>query len=483
MSNLEILNYLIANNLSFYTQKVFNTLEPTVSYSHNWHIDAISDYLTACMNGDIKFLIINMPPRAMKSISVSIAFSTFLLGHRPSEQVVCASYGSQLSESLSVKSRTIMESPWFEKAFPSCRLQRGQNKKMWFNTTEGGHRFATSVGASVTGFGGNFLILDDPLKPDEAMSETSRRKTNEWLTGTFLSRANNPKDFCFILVMQRLHEDDPSGLLLAKQDILGRCEHLVLPAEFERKTQIITPSRTYIMNGGDYLHEARLGKKELDEKKSLMGSYAYAGQYQQKPAPVGGGIIKTRWFKLFEKRPLKFNKIIHSWDTAIKDNAGADYSVCTVWGVTDDGFYLVDLWRSKVEYPDLKKQAIVMANRDDPDYILIEDKATGQALIQDLKANTKLNIQAIQPRIDKITRASNVTATIECGNVLLDQNGHWLEGFLDECQLFPNAKHDDMVDSMSQFLNWARDNKKKLQNSNKVTYDDINLSSIGQWAV
>lgn len=476
--------YLLGNNLSAYIQKVFNTLSPTTNYLHNWHIDAIADYLVACQEGQVGKLIINMPPRFMKSIAVSIAWTTYLLGHKPSAQVICGSYASSLAETLSVQSRNIMNEDWYQKVFPNTRIAQGENKKMWFTTTERGHRYATSVGATVTGFGGDYLILDDPLKPDEAASDTMRQKCNDWISQTFLSRANNPKDNCLVLVMQRLHEDDPSGALLGMQDQLGEFEHLILPSEFEKKTTIITPKHTYIKADGDLLHAERFGEKEIQEKKILMGAYAYAGQYLQRPAPIGGGIIKRSWFKPFDVRPFKFNFIVHSWDTANKANAGSDFSVCTVWGINDDGYYLIDVWRGQVEYPELKQKAVFMSSRDNPDFILIEDKASGQSLIQDLQAATKLTIYPIMPHKDKVTRASSVTPTIESGNVFIDQNAYWLQGFFDECDMFPNGKHDDMVDSMTQFLNWAKNNNRLQKHENSINLDDMmNIQVQSAWAV
>lgn len=425
-----------------------------------------------------------MPPRFMKSISVSIAWTTYLLGHKPSAQIICASYASSLAENLSVQSRNIMSSDWYKNVFPETRIAAGENKKMWYTTTERGHRYATSVGATVTGFGGDFLILDDPLKPDEAVSDTMRQKCNDWINQTFLSRANDPQKNCLVLVMQRLHEDDPSGKLLSMQEQLGKFDHLILPAEFEKKTTIITPKNTYIKQEGELLHKDRFDEKEIAEKRLLMGSYAYAGQYLQRPAPIGGGIIKRSWFKPFDVRPLKFNYIIHSWDTANKANAGSDYSVCTVWGVNNESYYLIDLWRSQVEYPELKQKAIFMATRDNPDFVLIEDKASGQSLIQDLKTSSKLTIYPITPHKDKVTRASSITPIIETGNVNIDPNAYWVDGFLTECDMFPNGKHDDMVDSMSQFLNWAKGNKRLQKNENSYIFNDfINTQIQSAWSI
>lgn len=477
--DLGALYYVLGNNLSAYIQKTFNTLNPTTTYCHNWHIDAIADYLNACESGEVKRLIINMPPRFMKSIAVSIAWTSYLLGRDATRQIIVASYASSLAETLSVQARNVISEDWYKNTFPNTRIAHGENKKMWFTTEDRGHRYATSVGATVTGFGGDFLILDDPLKPDEATSDTMRQKCNDWISSTFLSRANNPKNHCIVLVMQRLHEDDPSGKLLELENEIGEFDQLILPAEFEKKTIIQTPSKIYTKNKGEFLHKERLGEKEANEKKVLMGSYAYAGQYLQKPAPLGGGIIKRKWFKLFDQRPFNFDYIVHSWDTAMKANAGSDYSVCTIWGVAKDGYYLIDLYRGQVEYPELKNKCIFLANRDNPNYVLIEDKASGQSLLQDLRKSTRINVISINPHKDKITRASSVTPIIEGGNVFLDQSAYWLNGFLDECDLFPNGKHDDQIDSMSQFLNYVKHNPNLKPKDDKPLIKSLKM--VNKW--
>lgn len=481
--SISALDHIVANNLSYFIEKSFHTLEPTTDYLHNWHIDAIADYLDACEDGEISKLIINMPPRAMKSKSVSIAWPAYLLGRDPTRQVVVGSYSATLSEKLSVDTKKVMQSSWYQRVFPETRFKRGQNKKSMFELDAGGHRMATSVGGSVTGFGGDFLILDDPVKPDDANSKAKRETANEWMTGTFFSRANNPRKFCLVLVMQRLHEEDCSGILLDMKDQLGDIEQLILPAEFEKKTQIMTPSRIYDVDKGELLQPDRFSEDVLAEKRRVMGAYAYAGQYQQKPAPAGGGVIKTKWFKAFEERPLGFNYLVHSWDTAFKGNAGNDPSVCTIWGVRPEGYYLVGIWKGRVEYPDLKKKVKELGIRDNPDYILIEDKASGQSLIQDLRVSDRFTIVDIPVHKDKISRMSSASPDIEAGNVFIDGGASWLEDFLDECKLFPNAKNDDQVDSMSQFLMWAKNNPLISTEPKAAPPVDFDLAPASGWSM
>lgn len=445
---------LYRNSFPAFIRKVFTTVSPGHQYVHSWHIDAMCEYLLACERGQIKNLVINIPPRCMKTITVSVAWPAWLLGHNPSAQVMAASYSQNLSEKDSMNTRYVMESPWYQKCFPDTVISPDQNQKRKFTTTAKGHRIATSVGGTVTGEGADYLILDDPLKPDEAIADTGtvRNKTNDWVDQTFMSRKNDPKSAVSVLIMQRLHEEDVAGHLLERG-----WEHLSLPAEFTRKTTISIGDKRWDMNQGDLLTPERLGREELRQLQVDLGSWAYAAQYLQNPAPVGGGLIKKQWFRFASERPISFNKVIHSWDTASKDGVLSDYSSCTVWGVRKDGYYLLEVINTRLEFPELKKKVLDMAERDKPDYILIEDKASGQALLQELRATSMLPLYAIMPRQDKVTRLSAVSPEFEQGNVVLPEYAHWLDDYINQLTVFPNAKYDDMVDSTSQFLTWAKE--------------------------
>jgi predicted phage terminase large subunit-like protein len=447
-----VLYALLSQNLSAFIQKSFNHLSPNNQYLHNWHIDAISDYLNAVESGDIQRLIINMPPRFMKSIAVSQAWTAYLLGRNPSTQIIVASYSSNLSSQLSVSTRELIRSDWYARTFSDLKLASDLNRQEWFKTTQNGHRYATSVGGTITGFGGDYLILDDPVNPADAMSDTMRESANRWIGSSFLNRANNPKTAKIVCVMQRLHENDVSGYL----EGLGGFEVLKLPVEFERKTFIETPKKTFEVEAGEFLHAERLGKVEVDALKAGMGSYSFAGQYMQNPAPAGGGIIKKQWINPIITKPLSYDAIYHSWDTASKANAGSDYSGLTIWGVHQNKHHLLVAFKKQMEYPELRDKVIKYANQYPPDTILLEDKASGIALAQDLIRNTKLPIITITPIKDKITRLSNTTQLFEGGRVLIDAESDWAEDYIHQLITFPNAKNDDLVDSTSQYLNYVK---------------------------
>ena len=252
-----------------------------------------------------------------------------------------------------------------------------------------------------------------------------------------------------------------------------------LPAEFERKTVIQVGEKRWEKEASSLLIPQRLPRETLEQTRRDMGSYAYAAQYMQHPAPSEGGLIKKPWLRYYQERPSGFSKIIHSWDTASKDGVLNDYTACTVWGVRKDGFYLLDALNQRLEFPQLRAKVRELGERDSPDYVLIEDKASGQALIQDLRAETSLPIKAINPKSDKLTRLSACTPYFETGNVYLPEYAHWLEDYIQQLCLFPNAKLDDMVDSTSQFLIWAKENNVTNSASHiPATHDHLGMPTF-----
>lgn len=449
----EALDALLRTRLAAFTQKTFRTVDPGATYLHNWHIDLIAEYLEACTRREIKRLIINIPPRYLKSVSVTVAWPAWLLGKNPSQRIIAASYSDRLSLKHSVDCRLVMQSEWYRRLFPGVILTGDQNEKSKFVTTARGQRFATSVGGTATGDGGNFLIVDDPHNPTQAMSAVQRETALTWFDQTFSNRLDDKENGVIVVVMQRLHANDLSGHLLAK----GGWERLCIPGVAETKTVIDFGRVKLVREQGDVLHPARESAEGIARQKVAMGSYAFAGQYQQRPAPAEGGIFKAGWFRRYAEPMEKYEQVVQSWDTAVKAAQINDPSVCTTWGIRADGYDLLQVLVRRLEYPDLKSLIQGQASAFSPDAILIEDKASGQQLLQDLKRETKLPLIAILPVADKITRASAVSATVEAGKVSLPTHAAWLADYEMELLTFPNAAHDDQTDSTSQFLNWARD--------------------------
>ena len=450
MKNLaDLQKEIYTNSLLYFIERSFYIINQGAKFINNWHIEAISEALTEVYKGNIKRLLINMPPRYLKSVCVSVAFPAWVLGKDPTKRIIVASYSEKLSLKHSTDCRLIMSNSWFKNIFPECILSKTQNEKYKFSTVKNGYRFATSVGGTLTGEGGDILIIDDPHNPQQVLSNKYREKTLNWYDNTFSSRLNDKKNGAIIVVMQRLHENDLSGHLLKK----GGWFHLNLPVIFEEDYNLKIGNFRKNIKKGELLFEKREGLDEIERIKRDMGSYVFNCQYQQKPLSENNGMFLKKWFQYF-CGDINFESIYLSFDTAIKAGINNDPTVCSVWGVYKHNYYLADLYRDWLEYPDLKRKAIQLIKKWRPKAILIEDKASGQSLIQDLKKELNNNIIAIKVVKDKITRFASVTPIFEAGRVFLKNNSEWLFDFEQEILSFPNFEHDDQVDSISQFLNW-----------------------------
>ena len=456
LSDEEILA-LQAADFPTFLQMVFEQLTPDTPYQYNWHLDVIAHALEEVRAGRIKRLIINVPPRSLKSISASVALPAFWLGHDPSVQFICASYGQELADKHAFDCRAVMESIWYQALFPT-RLLGTRRAVSDFQTTRNGGRLATSVGGVLTGRGADVIIIDDPLKPNEALSETTRNNTNQWVDGTVFSRLNNKVDGAMIVIMQRLHLDDLSGYLMEK----GGWTVLSLPAIAEADACFRIPTvfgpRVYRRSIGQALHAAREPLSVLEELRRHLGEFNFSGQYQQAPVPMGGGMVKLDWIQRYapHELPPQFDQIVTSWDTANKVGELNDFSVATTWGIKDKKIYLLDVFRRKVNYPDLKRAVIEQYERHKPTVILIEDRASGTQLIQELRQAGLFSAKAICPTGDKVMRLHAQTAAIENGIARFPQAAPWLDSYLVELTSFPKGRNDDQVDSTSQFLEWAR---------------------------
>jgi predicted phage terminase large subunit-like protein len=288
----------------------------------------------------------------------------------------------------------------------------------------------------------------------QASSKRYRKKVWDWFEQTFASRLNDKKNGAITLVMQRLHEDDIAGRLMKKHGWTV----LNLPAIPHQDITYAIGNFSYHRKAGEPLDPKRTGTKELSTIKQELGSYGYNAQYLQQPLHRDSSIIKVHWLKKIAEPPQDFEAIYHSWDCAVKPGANTDYTVCTVWGVKQHCYYLIDLFRQKVSFPQLKEAALALATEYQPNAVLIEDKASGQALLQELREKTSLPILGITPKHDKITRALEICHIIESGRVCIPENISWRSELENELSAFPNASHDDIVDSISQFLKWINYN-------------------------
>jgi predicted phage terminase large subunit-like protein len=429
------------------------TLNPATGFQPNWHLQVMAEYLHAVETGDIRRLIINMPPRYLKSLCISVAWPAWLLAQNPAKRIIVASYASALSIKHSLDCRELLSSPWYRLIYPQTELLHGQNEKHKYMTTQYGFRLATSVGGAVTGEGGDVLIVDDPLNPSQAQSRLFRNLANRWFEQTFSSRLNDKRKGGIVVVMQRLHPNDLSGYLQEK----GNWEVLELPAIAEHTRHFFLKQVDYRIHEGECLHAAREDRQMLAQTRHEMGSYAFLAQYQQQPISLIGGLIKAQWLQRYETRNLPETlEITQSWDTAIKAGAQNDPSVCMTIGRAGGKDYILEVVRDWLEYPQLKRLICTQAEKWQPQAILIEDKASGQSLLQDLRHQTRLPVIPCLPVGDKLTRFAAFTPLFEAGYIALPYHASWLQECEQELLSFPEAVHDDQIDSISQYLAWQR---------------------------
>lgn len=424
----------------------------------NWHLDAIAYRLECIQNGLDRFLIVNVPPRALKSIAISVAWVAWMLGQDPSRNFVCVSYSGELAAKLARMCREIMVSPWYRELFPRTVISRQRNAIHDFETTAGGGRLATSPTGTLTGRGGDIIVVDDPIKPDEALSETTRDSVNDWFSSTLVSRLDDKNAGSIIVVMQRLHEYDLCGMLLGR----GGWAHLNLPAIATSDEVIrLTKGRRYIRKVGQILHPEREGRPALDQMKAAMGSILFSAQYQQEPVPATGNMAKAVHLRVFDRKHLAMEgRIVQSWDTASKDGIHNDWSVCVTALVRGQDVYVLDVFRQRLDFYGLERAAIGLAREYQPDALLIEDAASGMQLIQTLKHREPSGVPrpiGRKAEADKITRFGVASAMIEAGQLHLPHDALWLGEFKSEILSFPNGRFDDQADALAQLMIWVRD--------------------------
>lgn len=446
---------ILRDDLSLFIERSFRELNPQTNFIPGQYIELLAATLDKCRTGETKRLIINMPPRTLKSHAASVAFPAWLLGHDPTIQIICASYGQDLADKHARDTRTLMQSPFYRQLFPGTVLsdKRSVND---FVTTRGGFRMATSVGGVLTGRGADVIILDDILKPDDALSETRRRAANDWYFNTLLSRLNSKEHGVIITLMQRLHEADLVGEVLDREPRVWKVLSLPAIAIQDESYQYknLFGESTFCRKANTALHPERDSLETYQQIRAAVGEYNFNSQYQQSPTSRDGGMVKREWLKFYDSRPRGYSTVAQSWDTACKSGDANDWSVCTTWMVCDGNYYLIHVSRERLNYPDLKRKAVELFTLHQPDKVYIEDRASGMALIQELKGEGVYCVQSYTPApgSDKRVRFAAQAMKFESGKVLLPREANWLEAYIAEITGFPGSKYDDQVDSTSQAL-------------------------------
>lgn len=479
-------------NLSNFIRQAWRVVEPGQPYLHNWHIDMIAQHLTAITDGmmvdDEKYynrLLINVPPGAMKSLLVNVFWPAWEWGPRnqPWLRYVCASHAMNLAIRDSTKMRRLIQSEWYQRRWGDrVTLTGDQNEKIKFENTASGFRQAVAI-SGMTGARGDRVIIDDPHSVASAASEAERTTTAETFEQAIPTRLNNPDKSAIIVIMQRLHEQDVSGIIIEKQ--LGY-DHIMIPMEYDpdRAAPTMLGKEDPRTEAGQLFFPSRFPKHVVERDKKLMGTYAVSGQFQQTPTPEDGGIIKKAHWQLWEPAQFPdFDYILGAVDTAFTEKTENDYTAMTVWGVfTEDpvaqasksgGSYKVErsykqphpkimliyAWQERLQFAGVVEKIQKTCTQFPIDNVLIEDKAAGIPVATELRrlsANRKYGVQLDNPGSqDKIARLYSVQHLFEEGLVYAPDK-EWADEVISQCMRFPKAKHDDLVDTVSMGMRYLR---------------------------
>jgi predicted phage terminase large subunit-like protein len=457
-----------AADLTCFVHAAWPILEPATQLKWNWHLDLICDHLTAVAKGQIRRLIVNVPPRSMKSLLCTVFYPVWRWCTEPQRRFMFVSYSEELSSDHSVFRRNVLSSEMYRNGCGrGVRFSKDQNLKTQYENTKRGVMFSTSIFGSATGKGCDELIVDDPMNARKAFSDPERETTNRNFDATFRSRLNDPATGAIIVIMQRLHDEDLTGHLLNREPNVWT--HLKLPAEFEHEQTWISPvsGDSITRQAGQLLWEERFSRRVLDDLKTALGSWAYAGQYQQDPAPRAGGIIQRDWLKYYGELPAATGSFrwLQSWDCSFKDTSESDYVVGQVWLRVDAAYYLVDQVRERMDFV-RTRQAIQQMTARYPQATakLIENKANGPAVIASLRSEID-GIIPYDPVDPKIGRLNSVSPLFEAKNIWLPEPSRapWVGDFVEELTRFPKAAHDDQVDACTQALMYMCEQRRGLE--------------------
>ncbi|MBW2636984.1 MAG: phage terminase large subunit [Deltaproteobacteria bacterium] len=448
---------------SFYVEYVHRG-----KYQHAKHTEYICDYLQRVERGEIKRLIVLLPPRHSKSTTISETFPSWFLGRNPDKSVILVCYGDALARRIGRANRRKIEE-FGKQIFGVTVSPSNASVTNWSLEGHAGGMISAGIGGPITGQGADLLIIDDPVKNrEEAESSTYRERVwEEWQT-TLLTRLH--PGAAVILVMTHWHEDDLAGRLLSEESDMW--ELIALPAEAEENDPLGR------LPGDPLWPEHGFDAAWLREKKREVGSRTWAALYQQRPAPQEGAILKRHWWQYWHPldhslppvvvkdeageymeitpvpRPRKFDSLLQSWDMAFKDTRESAYVVGQVWGTRDGNAYLLDQFRARVDFVGTIRALLQLSEKwPDANAILIEDKANGPAVISALRQKVR-GIIPVQPRGSKIARAYAVSAMIESGNVYIPHPHifSWVDGYIEECASFPYGEYADQVDATTQAL-------------------------------
>lgn len=436
-------------------------VEPSRTYVSNWHIDAIADHLEAVSKGQIRNLVINVPPGSTKSLSVSVFWPVWDWILHPGLRWIFASFDLKLQKRDGRRSLDLIQSAWFRERWPQLALTEKDPSVLHYVTTASGWRYGTSVRGTVTGNHGDRLVCDDPIKPLDA-TKNNLDRCLEWWDGTMGTRQADAKTTARVVMMQRLHDRDLAGEMSKRGDY----EVLRLPMRYEAKFPCVTSlgvadPRTV---DGELLDPARVPEAEVAKLEKILGPIGAAAQLQQRPTPAGGNIFQLSWLqKTYTQLPLAIDQWVMSVDCAFKGKETSDFVCIQVWARAGVNFYLVDLVNERLRFTDTMIKIKEMSDLYPLALVkLVEDAANGPAVV-DVMATTLWGLELVKPKGGKEARANAVTPLFRGENVFLPGHAHWVKEYRTQLSTFPYAANDDMVDATSQALSWMLENTSNLE--------------------
>lgn len=479
-------------SLRKFVRAAWPLIDPKV-FALNWHIDALCDHLAYVALGDIRNLMINVPPRMTKSSIVSVAFPAWVWTNEPEIQFLAASYAADLAELDAAKMRRLVESEWYRSRYPKVLLLPDENRVSRFSNISGGYRQTISVGSKTTGMGGDIKLLDDPHNAVEVESDALRKQAIDWHDNAWKSRNNDPNTVRNVYVGQRTHDGDVFGHVLGQEE--KRWVHLCLPMEFDAGRKCITyrnkgqgPTGKRIFEDprkhpGELLNPSRFNEETCEAEKASTPKRTWDAQFQQQPEGAGGRILKRKWWRKWgwpewhpeygkSRRPLpEAFAVIQSYDTAFEEGEEDSYTVRTTWAL----FYHTEdvkpgershqteercsaiicerkMWRPG--FGEMRDEAIESFNQWDPDRVLIEKKASGHALVKELRQKG-LPVRAIKIQGDLVYRAHMASLPLEKGSVWYVDRP-WTKSYIDTCAKFPGVDFDDEIASTVIALMYMR---------------------------
>lgn len=478
-------------SLAEFVKQAWPIIEPSTPLVWNWHLDVICDHVQALVQGRLvrdgrilRNLIINVPPGSMKSTILSVCVPAWIWIQPPGEdndlgpgwRGLFASGNGEVAIRDSMKCRDILDSAWYRRVFaPSWAFDKAQNAKGHYKNSKTGFRRAMSAGSRITGSRAHAILVDDPNDAAEAYSKTARDTIISWWDSAAANRLANLSTGVRCIIQQRLHEEDLTGHILATEP--ENWEVLIIREEYEFPKPTDPDFRPTCLGWTDprqvekeLFFPARFPADVVAAERKRLGSAGFAGQHQQRPVPAEGQIFKHGFVRTFDcaavlkrmgevdpathQRFKVYKRIILTADTAFKEKEENDNSVVLAIGERAEGWDLLDRWKDKAGYPELKLQVKAMNAKWRPQAFLVEDKASGQSLLQELRLETAIPLVAITVDRDKVSRAHAVVPTWEAGNVFVDPSLPWVADFLENLYGFPKMAHDDDVDAFTQGMNW-----------------------------